>query len=322
MQSADQEVVGALADWPEGEVAYLFTVSATWGSSPRPPGSLLAIGEGGRQVGSVSGGCVEDDLVQRVRSGTLTQSFPQLITYGVQTDEARRFGLPCGGRLDLLVERIDDRTPWRILKDALAARRLLLRRVCLGTTEASLHPADRDVPALRFEGGTLSKLFGPSWQLLIVGAGQVARHLAPIAQALDYRVIVCDPQEDVAANWDLPGTDLDRGMPDDVAKARVDDPRSALVALTHDPKLDDMALMEALGGRAFYVGALGSQGNNQRRRQRLRELGLPPEVVARLRGPVGLPLGGRTPAEIAVAVAADLTAVRHGRRLVLAEPEN
>lgn len=314
MESADQEVLRALAEWPASQGVDLFTVARTWGSSPRPPGSLLAIREDGLQAGSVSGGCVEEDLAQRVAAGEFKRGGPRLVRYGVGTDQARRFGLPCGGQLELLVERIRAREPWQRLLGALQARRCLERRVCLGTGEASLHPAGPDA-RFRFDGENLSKVFGPQWQLLIIGANQVARYLAPIARSLDYRVVVCDPRQEQAGYWDLADIELDRGMPDDVVRARADDGRSAVVALTHDPKLDDMALMEALTSEAFYVGALGSERSSEQRRQRLLQLDVPAPSLLRLRAPVGLPIGGRTPPEIAVSIAADLTATRHGRHL-------
>jgi xanthine dehydrogenase accessory factor len=314
VESADQEVLRALVDWPASQSVDLFTVARTWGSSPRPPGSLLAIREDGLQAGSVSGGCVEEDLARRVAGGEFAGGGPRLISYGVATDQARRFGLPCGGQLDLVAERIGAREPWRRLLGALQERRCLARRICLGTGEASLHPVAPDA-RFGFDGENLIKVFGPQWQLLIIGANQVARYLVPIARSLDYRVVVCDPRQEQAGYWDLADAELDRGMPDDVVRARADDPRSAVVALTHDPKLDDMALMEALTTQAFYVGALGSRSSSEKRRQRLLQLDVPAESLVRLRAPVGLPIGGRTPPEIAVSIAADLTATRHDRHL-------
>jgi len=314
MQSHDEEILKAICAGEDGAPGWLFTVAATAGSSPRPAGSLLWVDADGRQTGSVSGGCVEEDLVERVRGGGLDEGCPRLVSYGTTRDEALRFGLPCGGRLDLLAERVEERAQWRLLRDAVAARRTLVRRVCSTTGEVSLHPPGEG-PQFRAEDGYLMRAFGPAWQLVIVGAAHIARFLAPIAHALGYRVLVCDPREDQIRDWDLPEATLDTHMPDDVVRERADDPRSAVVALTHDPRLDDMALMEALTSRAFYVGALGSRRSQTARCERLALLGLPAAAIARLRGPVGLPIGGRTPAEIAVAIAADLVAVRNGRRL-------
>jgi xanthine dehydrogenase accessory factor len=315
MESSDQEVVQSALAWLErGQPVWLVTVAATWGSSPRPPGSLLAIGGEGSQAGSVSGGCVEEDLVERVCAGEFSTPGPRRVDYGVTREQGERFGLPCGGRLRLVLEPLEAPTQLETLLRAMRERRVLERRLCLNTGEVSLHPAGPDAE-FRCDDNNLVKPFGPRWQLLIIGAGQVARYLAPIARSLDYRVLIGDPRAEYHTGWDLGEVELVRDMPDDLVSARGDDPRTAVVALTHDPKLDDMALMTALESRAFYVGALGSRDNNRRRRHRLLELGLKPEAVARLRGPVGLPLGGKTPPEIAVAIAAELTAVRHGRHL-------
>ena len=304
---------------------WLVTVAATWGSSPRPPGSLLLVDASGHETGSVSGGCVEADLVRRITAGEFEAApLPRLVSYGVDKADAARFGLPCGGRLDLLVERIEDPAPWRLLRERVAARGSLRRRVCLVTGEASLHPLPAgatEPAAFHVDAYSAERTFGPRLQLLIIGAVHIARHLVPIARALGYRVIVCDPRQERLAELAALGADTDPRMPDDCVRARADDPRSAIVALTHDPKLDDMALLEALTCRAFYVGALGSRRTQEARKQRLQSLGVAPEQLARLRGPVGLPLGGRGPAEIAVSIAAELVAVRHGRepRVALAD---
>jgi xanthine dehydrogenase accessory factor len=316
MEGADREVVEAIEAWSQQQRVYLFTVAATWGSSPRPPGAMLAIREDGCHAGSVSGGCVEEELVERVVTGGLADSAPHLIDFGVDVEQARRFGLPCGGRLQLLAERIDAAAQWSEILGSLRNRKCLQRRVCLNTGEASLHPADPR-SQFQFDGENLAKVFGPQWQLLIIGANQIARYLTSIAHSLDYRVIICDPRKPRPGYWDEQDAVFDSGMPDDVVRSLADDQRSAVVALSHDPKLDDMALMEALTSRAFYVGALGSRRNNELRRRRLLQLDLSPTALQRLSGPVGLPIGGRTPPEIALAIAAEMTALRHGRRLCL-----
>jgi xanthine dehydrogenase accessory factor len=313
MRSADREVLETAADWLDaGHGVYLVTVARTWGSSPRPPGSLLAVrADDARFVGSVSGGCVEDDLSARLAAGGASQALPRIDRYGVTPEQTHRFGLPCGGRLDLLVEQLASAEPLRRILQAMDARRLTARRVCLATGEASLHAAERDA-AFRFDGENLIQVFGPAWRLLLIGAGQLSRFVAQMAQALDYQVIVCEPREEYAAQWQLAGTALDTRSPDDAVCALACDARSAVIALTHEPKLDDLALMEALTSPAFYVGALGSRANNAKRRARLAQLGLPPPAIEKLHGPVGLPIGSRTPAEISVAILAELTAVRNG----------
>jgi xanthine dehydrogenase accessory factor len=313
--SADEEVLRAARDWlTAGRTVWLFTVAQTWGSSPRPPGALMVVSDAGELRGSVSGGCVEADILERVTQRRLTAAEPEILRYGVTRDDAERYGLPCGGRLEIVVERVDAGEPLERLLEAVGARRLIARRLCLATGEASLHRLRAPEP-FRYDGRDLVRPFGPAFRLLLIGAGQASRLLAEMALALDYEVIVCDPREEYARDWRVAGTTLDTRMPDDAVRALAADSLSAVVALTHDPRLDDLALLEALGADTFYVGALGSRVNNARRRARLVTLGIAPERVARLHGPVGLPIGSRTPAEIAVAVLAELTALRHGIRL-------
>ena len=314
MRSADHGVLAAAADWLDGGYGvYLVTVTRTWGSAPRPAGSLLAVREDGEFIGSVSGGCIEEDLAGGRAARVGPKVFPAIETYGVSAEQTHRFGLPCGGRLDLLVERLASAAPVRALLRAMDEHRLMRRRVCLSTGEVSLHAAEEG-EQFQFDGENVIRVFGPQWRLLLIGAGQLSRHVAEMALALDYHVIVCDPREEYARAWTVTGAELDTGMPDEVVRSRASDARAAVVALTHDPRLDDPALLEALASRAFYVGALGSKANNARRRARLAELGLAPTQLARLHGPVGLPIGSRTPAEIAIAILAELTAERHGVR--------
>lgn len=322
MHGTDQDVLSDALDWlQQGQHVTLFTVARTWGSSPRPPGALLAISSAGQLSGSVSGGCVEEDLLQRLSDGSLTPETPTLIDYGVDRLQAARFGLPCGGRLELLVETLETPAALRPLLETIQARRLLSRRVCLRTGECSLHPA-RHEDGFHYDGETLRKTFGPLWRMLIIGAGQLSRYLAQFALALDYDITVCDPREEYARSWQLDGVRLDTRMPDDAVAALANDRRCVLLALSHDPKLDDLALLQALQGDNFYVGALGSRANNDKRRARLASLGIAADRLARLRGPVGLPIGSRTPPEIALAILAELTAVRHGVQLVRAPDES
>jgi xanthine dehydrogenase accessory factor len=166
----------------------------------------------------------------------------------------------------------------------------------------------------------MRQIFGPRWRLLVIGAGQLSRALAEMALALDFEVIVCDPREEYAATWEVANTRFVSEMPDDVVTALQLDPHSAVVAVTHDPKLDDLALLEALKSPAFYVGALGSRGNTAKRRERLKLFDLSEEEIARLHGPVGLHIGARTPAEIAIAILAEVIAVRNGVTLTQKKP--
>jgi xanthine dehydrogenase accessory factor len=265
-------------------------------------------------VGSVSGGCVEDDLIDRVRHGERVDQ-PSLITYGVTKEEAARFGLPCGGNLRLVQEPLREIEWIDELLTRTARHELVARTLQLDTSVVTVETAARG-ETFSFDGQRLRALFGPRWRLLIVGAGQLSRALAQMALALDFEVICCDPREEYHLTWDIPGTTFSKQMPDDLVLELQLDPHSAVVALTHDPKLDDMVLLEALKSPAFYVGALGSRGNTAKRKERLALFDLTPAEIERLHGPVGLHLGSKTPAEIAVSIAAEIVAVKNGVTLV------
>jgi xanthine dehydrogenase accessory factor len=229
----------------------------------------------------------------------------------VTNEEATRWGLPCGGTLQLVVEPLNEKSGIRELLQKIGSQELVKRRLEMDSGRATLEPG-RWQDVLEFDGKVLSAVHGPRWRLVLIGAGQLTRYLAEMAHMLDYHVTVIDPREEYAAGWDLAAVPLDRGMPDDVVREMNLDGHSAVVALTHDPKLDDLALMEALKSAAFYVGAIGSKKNNDARRSRLAEFDVSAEEIARLRGPVGLYIGSKTPPEIAVAILAEMTAVRHG----------
>ncbi|MGZ5130341.1 MAG: XdhC family protein [Caldimonas sp.] len=319
MDSLDLQVLHQARDWRrDGRAVWLVTVIETWGSAPRPPGALLAMRDDGQVAGSVSGGCVEDDLIDRVRNGERVDK-PSLIAYGVTKEEAARFGLPCGGNLRLVQEPLRD-TAWI---DAVLERterhELVARILDLETGEIRIEAAARG-EAFSFDGRHLRALFGPRWRLLVIGAGQLSRSLAQMALGLDFEVIVCDPREEYHLSWDVPGTIFSKAMPDDLAIEMQLDPHAAVVAVTHDPKLDDLVLLEALKSPAFYVGALGSRGNTAKRKQRLALFDLSAAEIDRLHGPIGLDIGSRTPAEIAVSILAEIIAVRNGVALKQKKP--
>lgn len=315
MDSVDTEVLKSAVAWLEaGRKATLATVVKTWGSAPRPIGAMLVIRDDGHVMGSVSGGCVEDDLIERVKAHQMGSGKPEVVTYGVTAEQAARFGLPCGGTLQLVLEPASASSQLKELLATIERHELVARFLDMESGAVRLE-AGRWSDALEFNGKLLKSIHGPRWRLLLIGAGQTSRFLAQMAQALDYQVTVCDPREEYADEWNLPGANLVRGYPDDAVLQMNPDPHLAVVAVTHDPKLDDAALTEALKSPAFYVGALGSRSNNDKRRKRLAEFDLSAEEIARLHGPVGLKIGSRTPAEIAVSILAEITAVRRGVKL-------
>jgi xanthine dehydrogenase accessory factor len=326
MESLDLRVLNDALQWSRaGHRVELATVVQTWGSAPRPPGALLAIREDGQLSGSVSGGCVEDDLIARAKAGwnapSTAPASPRLVVYGVDREEAARFGLPCGGTLRLVLEPLSD-TGWieHVLQRT-AAHRLVARTLDLRSGRVSCRDAVRG-ESLVFDGTTLTTVFGPKWRLLLIGAGQLSQAVAQIAALMDFEVLICDPREEYACVGDLPGVQRLAGMPDDVVRELMPDAHTAIVALTHDPKLDDMALLEALKSAAFYVGALGSRRNQAARKQRLAEhFDLSADELSRLHGPVGLGIGARTPAEIAVSILAEIVQVKNAAVLrTRAEP--
>jgi xanthine dehydrogenase accessory factor len=312
MDSVDIEVLRSAEAWRKAGHRVTFgTIVRTWGSAPRPVGALVVIRDDGQVVGSVSGGCVEDDLIEKVRAGQIAKDLPKHVVYGVTNEEATRWGLPCGGTLELVMEPVTERSQFGALLETISKQQLVKRRLDLATGEVTMASGGGD-DVLEFDGKVLSTVHGPRWRLILIGAAQLTRYLAEMARMLDYQVLVIDPREEYAGGWDVPGVPLERGMPDDILAAGHLDGHSAVVALTHDPKIDDLALMEALKSPAFYVGAIGSKKNNDARRLRLKEFDLSEGEIARLRGPVGLYIGSKTPPEIAVAILAEMTAVRHG----------
>ncbi len=326
MDHLDLSVLKALLRWRSaGQRALLASVVRTWGSSPRPVGSIMALCEDGSVVGSVSGGCIEDDLIHRFTSAyraeaglastdpqEIPQGPPRTVRYGVTADEAHRFGLPCGGTLELMLEFDPQPQGLAELVALLGEGRLVQRRLSLSSGEVTLAPTDQPA-ALQWSAEALVNTFGPGWRLLLIGAGQMAEYLATMALFSGFSVTVCDPRAEYRGSWSVAGVSLSHDMPDDEVLRFAPDARSAVVALTHDPKLDDLALLQALSSPAFYVGAIGSRRNNEARRARLCEhFGHTPESLARLRGPIGVYIGSKTPAEIAVSIMAELLAVKNG----------
>jgi xanthine dehydrogenase accessory factor len=313
MNSIDLDVIRTALDWQgRGHRVVLGTVVRTWGSAPRPPGSLMIIRDDGQVAGSVSGGCIEDDLIRRVAAGELAMRLPESTVYGQTAEEVRRFGLPCGGSVQVILEPLGAHSQLRELMVSIQQHQRVQRRLDMATGITSITPAT-DGDTVHYDGRSLTTVHGPRLRLVIVGGGQLSRYLAAMAVMLDYQVTVCEPRDEYHEGWEsLEGVTLSTHMPDDLVLAMKLDHNSAVVAVTHDPKLDDLALMEALRTPAFYVGALGSRHNNAQRRQRLLDFEVSPAEAASLRGPVGLNVGALTPPEIAMSIVAEMTAMRRG----------
>ena len=317
MHSLDHQVLHTLQSWVEQHhAAWLCTIVATHGSSPRPVGSLMACNNHGQVVGSLSGGCVEEELLEQLLGGEYT-TLPCTVRYGLNADDNARLGLPCGGHLTVLIEKIDKTS----LPDLITINNRLNERKCIKRTVALNSGRMWLEPVAQFEALTMDEHhcaqgYGPRYTLLLVGAGQLAASLAQMATMMDYRVLVTDPRaqklEDFQAHLLGPDTEVlcIHGMPDDVVREQGNDPFSIVITLTHDPRIDDMALMEALTQNNFYVGALGSRKTTNQRLQRLQQLDLSPQQLARLHAPVGLAIGSKTAPEIAVAILAELTEIR------------
>ena len=318
MESLDLAVLRTLRDSRSaGRRALLASVVRTWGSSPRPVGSIMALAEDGAMAGSVSGGCIEDDLIARYTTAfggaaRMPTGAPRFVKYGASADETQRFGLPCGGTLELLLEFDPEAAALQALVATLEAGRLMRRTVYLADGRVELAAAEASA-ALALDAEKLVNIFGPEYRMLLIGAGQLAECLATMAHFCGFVVTLCDPRSEYQQSVSLPGLRRSAEMPDDAVRRFAPDRRSCVITLAHDPKLDDMALLEAIDGPAFYVGAIGSRRSAQARRQRMREYFGKSEVsLARLHGPAGLSIGSKTPPEIAVSIMAQVLAAKNG----------
>ena len=312
MNSTDQTILSCLlASLTQGEQTWLVTVVATIGSSPRPVGSLVAFRADGSQVGSVSGGCVEEDLIARLLAGEFNGPQVYLTDYGVSAEDNEKWGLPCGGRLELAIQQLDEKDLEWVTEayNAMSTRQTLSRSVSLESGETQISPAEQFAP-LENSADTLTHCFGPRHRLLLAGAGQLAANLSTLALAMDYEVLLADSREWALDQWQGPEVEKILGLPDDVVREHAADEHCAVITLSHDPRVDDMALMEALDSACWYVGALGSVRPTEKRLQRLSQLGLSSDALARLHAPVGLSIGSKTTMEIAVSIMAQLTQLR------------
>ena len=323
MNSTDQTILSCLlASLTQGEQPWLVTVVATIGSSPRPVGSLVAFRADGSQVGSVSGGCVQDDLIARLLAGEFNGPQVYLTDYGVSAEDNEKWGLPCGGRLELAIQQLDEKDLEWVTEayNAMSTRQTLSRSVSLESGETQISPAEEFAP-LEKSADTLTHCFGPRHRLLLVGAGQLAANLSTLALAMDYEVLLADSREWALDQWQGPEVEKILGLPDDAVREHAADEHCAVITLSHDPRVDDMALMEALDSACWYVGALGSVRTTEKRLQRLSQLGLSSDALARLHAPVGLSIGSKTTMEIAVSVMAQLTQLRRESKDLAHSPQ-
>lgn len=316
MNNLDIQVVQQASDWlKQGQGVWLCTVLSTFGSAPRGPGAMLVALERGQSVGSLSGGCVEEDFLERLgRSEFVRRS--QIVRYG-EGGFAPNLALPCGGVLDVLIEYFEPECAglehFSRLSSALQGHQLIVRQVTLGTSRTTIIPAGEGCAPVRVEAETVYLRMGAAQRLLIAGLSPVAEFCASFAVALGYEVIVCDPRPEVTSTFNLPGATLVDTLPAAYIAQQGCHEATAVVALTHDPRLDDLTLLEAVRTKAFYIGAMGSKRTSEKRMERIRRIGgLNDEQAHRIHAPIGLNLGSKTPAEIALAVMSDIVRVRNG----------
>ncbi|PZQ59611.1 MAG: XshC-Cox1-family protein [Sphingomonas taxi] len=310
--AGNDTVLAAAAVW-RGEPLALATVVSTWGSAPRPRGSHMLVHADGRFEGSVSGGCVEGDILDTAAQVIAGAPFA-VKTYGVADDSAWQVGLPCGGEISVMVQPVGaegfDPELFDRISEARDAGRALTVTTDLATGRSDLRPAET--------GEVFINRYDPPRRLLIVGAVQIAQSLAALAQALGIAVVVIDPRGRFLTAERFPGVTLDDRWPDEAVAAWRPGPSTAVVTLSHDTKIDDPALLAALDSDAAYIGALGSRRSHAARRERLGERlaasGVTPQQLDRIDGPVGIDIGAIGPAEIALSIAAAMVGAFNDRR--------
>jgi xanthine dehydrogenase accessory factor len=321
MQSSQQQIISHVALWLQaGHPVWLCSILKTWGSSPRPIGAMMACTLDGELVGSISGGCIEEDFLEQLRDGSLKSEYdrhgkPFIVKYGMTAEEQARLKLPCGGQLHVLLEYIEpipaNQDVFARLSQDLGNHIRVSRIVNLNNGAISAQDESHEQAVIMDDQRMIHSL-SPMYRLLLLGAGDVAKFVAEMALALEYDVTLCDPRPNYLDNWHVDGVEITSRLPDDVVRERFSNPYSGIIALAHDPRVDDMALMEALKTQAFYVGAMGSERTSAARRERLPELGLNDAEIGRLYAPIGFQIDSKIPAEIAISIMAQVTAVRHG----------
>ena len=326
MDARYDQIPEVALEWHDaGRGAVLATVVQTWGSAPRQAGSQLAISGAGEIMGSVSGGCVEGAVVVEALDA-LADGQPRLLSFGVADETAFDVGLACGGTIEVLVEPLGEAIPClpvAVLRDIVAARAERIPVACVtDLTTWARHITTPQDPALadlfrrdqsgRDEAGRLVTLHNPPLRLVVVGGVHIAQALLPMARLAGYAPVLVDPREAFASDLRFPGETLIHDWPDEALNSIGLDARTAVVTLTHDSKLDDPAIITALQSDVFYLGCLGSSRTHAKRLDRLRAAGLNEAQLARIHAPVGLNIGARSPAEIALATLAQITGALRG----------
>ena len=318
MQPVDLKVLSQVRRWlSENRACWLCTIVSTYGSSPRPVGSLFAT-DGAERIGSISGGCLEDYFATQLNSG-LFSSGATLYTYGKVEDIDSPLELPCGGTMRLLVERLQpDQASQFHFEQLLESVKQCIpcsRTVLLPTGKCTLDKGGAAESSSCYTADRVIQYYGQPWQVIILGASLVAEYVAKYALDCGYVVQICDNRDEVTRSWPLDDVIPENTYANIFLESQPSLKNSAVLALSHDPRVDDLGLMVALQSEAFYVGAMGSERTSLARRERLmRSGGLTEAELTSLHAPIGLPIHSKTPAEIAISILADVTLVKNELR--------
>jgi len=323
MQSNTYVIANVLKWLQEGESVWLSSITSTWGSSPAPSGTLMAYCEKYGIAGTLSGGCIEQDLVEKMQQGTLladqkSQTYPIEMVYGGTPEQQARFVLPCGGQLHLLVEYLQPIestiSHFTQLNDCLTHREMVARKVDISTGDLAIvhSKTNRGIARIENENSSayVEHAMGPTYQMLLIGASEVARCVAELAQPLDFAVSVWDHREEFLRNWNVADVEVYRDSPEVLIREKFADESNVIIALAHDPRVDDFALVDALTTQAFYIGAIGSKTTCKKRNERLVNYVDDITSLDKMHSPVGLDIGSKTPFEIAISVLAHVIQAR------------
>ncbi|WP_417862679.1 XdhC family protein [Vreelandella venusta] len=331
MQHLDLQVIERALKWAnQGRTIWLCTVLKTFGSAPREPGAMLVACSTGDYLGSLSGGCVEEDFIARLQAGEFNEPV-QRVHYGGGGGGggdgdgdgdgdagSANIRLPCGGSLEVLIERLAPNTAnlthLEVVHATLLGRQPLTRCIKLDGSGKRFNPSKNTEPTVIVDTASVNIRIGPALRLIIAGISSISSPCALFAQTLGFEVIVCDPRDEARRNFAVAGVEVQAVLPSVFISSGGCHANTAVVALTHDPRIDDLAMIEAVRTEAFYIGVMGSQQTSQQRAERLlRSGGLTSAQVARIHMPIGLNLGSKTPAEIALAVMADIHRIYRGK---------